>query len=71
MPETKKQLQEKITKLRNALIGVIGVSETKELEAMEFLVRAGIAGRAEEDTSVVLNAIHAIRDTAKTDNVTA
>jgi hypothetical protein len=52
----------KITKLRLALIGLVGESDPEKLEAMEMAIR--VMPCPEEDRMHTINAIHAIRDTA-------
>ena len=49
-------------KLRDALVGLVGASTKKELEAMEIYVRSLLAPEA--DKAVMLNAIHALIETA-------
>lgn len=52
------------SKLRKALAGIVGVTESesaKDLEVLEMAIRANPA--CEEDRIVSLNAIHALRDT--------
>lgn len=54
-------LEEKNTKLRKALSGLVGADTKDELDAMELGLRA--LPIPEEDRMVTLNAIHALRDT--------
>ena len=54
---------EKIKKLRNALICLIGASEKRELEAMEIIVRQALI--PERDRVGMLNAIHVLIETAE------
>jgi hypothetical protein len=56
-----RQAEDKISKLRNALSALIGVSTKDELEAMEVALRATVAPEA--DKVVSINAIHALLDT--------
>ncbi len=57
-----RQAEVKIAKLRNALIGLVGASESDELERMEAAIR--LMPVAEQDRANTLNAIHAIKETA-------
>ena len=53
--------EEKIKKLREALFGLIGVTNKDELEKMEMFLRIQVApGR---DKATAINAIHALLDT--------
>ena len=51
----------KITKLRMALIGLVGASDKAELEQMEALIR--ISSIPAADKAVTIDAIHALIDT--------
>ena len=52
----------KIERLRKALIGLIGAETTKELDAMESILRATPA--PESDKIAAINAIEALRTSA-------
>lgn len=54
--------EEAITKLRSALVGLVGVDTREELDAMEAVMRLS-RGIPEEDRANMINAIHALRDT--------
>jgi len=57
--------EDKIKLLRSALIGLVGSSDVKELEDMEYFTRTHIALCAvpQKDGMCMINAIHAIIDT--------
>ena len=57
------QANQNIKKLRQALIGLLGMETTEELDAMEAVIRSGYGGACEQDKTNALNAIHALRDT--------
>ncbi len=57
-----RQAEKKIVLLRAALIGLVGVSEKAELEAMELAMRMAPAPMA--DKAVGIDAIHALLATA-------
>lgn len=50
--------KEKIKKLHGALAGLVGASETKELEQMEAIIR--VAPVPDKDKVATINAIHAL-----------
>ena len=52
----------KISKLRNALVGLIGTSVEMELRTMELALRA--TPGVEQDKIAAINAIHAIIETS-------
>ena len=56
-----REAEAKISKLRAALVGLIGASRKGELEAMEFSMRSMPAPDA--DKAVSINAIHALLET--------
>ena len=53
-----REAEKKIELLRNALVGLIGVSETVELQAMEIAIRSLCAPA--KDTKAMIDAIHAL-----------
>jgi len=54
--------EQKIAKLRSALVGLIGVEKPEELTQMEFIIRSTPA--PESDKIAAINAIDALRATA-------
>lgn len=55
------QLKDHNSKLRKALVGLVGCDTKPELEAMDTAIR--LAPVCDEDRMNTLNAIHALRDT--------
>ena len=56
-----RQAEQKIKKLRDALVGLIGASTRDELERMEIAIR--VAPAPDADKAVGINGIHALLDT--------
>lgn len=56
-----RQAEAKITKLRDALIGLVGAATKEELTAMELFLRSGSAPSA--DIIAAINAIHVLLET--------
>ncbi|MFH1972136.1 MAG: hypothetical protein ABIJ18_01520 [archaeon] len=53
--------EQKILKLRKALIGLVGASTKEELQQLELGIR--IAPTSDQDKVVMINAIHVLIDT--------
>ena len=58
-----RQAEQKILKLRNALVGLVGGSKKAELSQMEFVIRGYQAPMA--DKVAALDAIHVLIETAE------
>jgi len=57
-----RKLEQDNSKLRKALVGLVGADTPKELEGMEAAIR--VLPVPDEDRMNTINAIHALRDTA-------
>ena len=56
--------EEKIKKLREALVELIGAETKEELEAMEAMMRTQILPAPNKDIIKAINAIHTLLETA-------